>query len=234
MPAIEIRAYRAEDREAVRRLCADTGFLGEPIDPVFEDRELFADYLTSYYLRCEPDATLVCEVDGVVMGYLMGCRRPLRYQAWQAVANLPLAIRALHRWHTRPYGAASRAFLRWIVFNAWREIPAAPRVTPHFHINLQPAARSVRYTRRLMEAFLEMLHEAGHKRVCGQMVSYEDRRTDALFERYGFQVLHRSEISKYRDVRAERVFICTLVKDLTAGRRLAMVPRAERDRSRAD
>jgi len=234
MAAIEIRAYRPDDRESVRRLCADTGFLGQPIDPVFEDRELFADYLTGYYLRWEPDATLVCEVDGEVMGYLMGCRRPLTYQAWQAVANCPLAVRACYRYFTRPYGPASRAFLRWIVFNAWREIPAAPRVTPHFHINLQPAARSVRYTRRLMEAFLEMLHRSGHKRVCGQMVSYADRRTDALFERYGFQVLHRAEISKYRDVHAERVFICTVVKDLSVSPRLALVPRAVRNRSKSE
>jgi hypothetical protein len=49
------------------------------------------------------------------------------------------------------------------------------------------------------------------------MVSFEERRTDALFERYGFQVLHRSEISKYRNVYPGRVYICTLVKDLSTG-----------------
>ena len=36
-----IRKYRASDRAAVRRLCCETGFLGNPIDPVFEDRDLF-------------------------------------------------------------------------------------------------------------------------------------------------------------------------------------------------
>jgi hypothetical protein len=44
----EIRRFQASDREAIRRLCCDTGFLGNPIDPVFEDREIFADYLTRY------------------------------------------------------------------------------------------------------------------------------------------------------------------------------------------
>jgi hypothetical protein len=43
-----IRGYRSSDRETVRKLCCDTGFLGEPIDPVYEDRELFADFLTTY------------------------------------------------------------------------------------------------------------------------------------------------------------------------------------------
>jgi len=225
MSNVQVRPFRAEDREAVRQICADTGFLGQPIDPVFEDRELFADYLTGYYLRFEPDATLVCEVDGQVMGYLMGCRRPLVYQAHQAINNFVLAVRALIRW--RRYGAPSRAFMRWIAFNAWREIPAAPRKTPHFHINLKPAARELRNTRRLMELFLETVYRSGHTRVCGQMVTYEQRRTDALFERYGFQVLHRSEISKYRDLYPGRVFICTLVKDLTMGPRLATVPRTQ-------
>ena len=74
---VQLRPYRPEDLEAVRRICADTGFLGNPIDPVFEDRELFADYLTGYYTRFEPEALLVCEVDGEVRGYLMGCRRAL-------------------------------------------------------------------------------------------------------------------------------------------------------------
>ena len=46
---IHIRQFQGSDREAVRQLCCDTGFLGEPIDPVFEDRELFANYLTRYY-----------------------------------------------------------------------------------------------------------------------------------------------------------------------------------------
>ena len=42
-----IRSYQPSDREAVRNLCCQTGFLGEPIDPVYEDRELFADFLTT-------------------------------------------------------------------------------------------------------------------------------------------------------------------------------------------
>ena len=79
----------------MRRICADTGFLGQPIDPIFEDRELFADYVTGYYTRFEPDAMLVCELRGEVKGYLMGCRRPLIKQAYQAVANLSFSWLAL-------------------------------------------------------------------------------------------------------------------------------------------
>ena len=54
-----VRRYTSADRTAVREVCCQTGFLGQPIDPVFEDRDLFADFFTDYYLRCEPDAAFV-------------------------------------------------------------------------------------------------------------------------------------------------------------------------------
>ncbi len=69
-----VRSYQPADRDAIRDLCCHTGFLGQPIDPVFEDRDLFADFLTDYYLTREPDSALVVTIDGIVKGYLLGCR----------------------------------------------------------------------------------------------------------------------------------------------------------------
>jgi GNAT superfamily N-acetyltransferase len=222
-PEVSLRPYRVQDLAAVRRICADTGFLGRPIDPVFEDRELFADYLTGYYTRFEPDALLVCEVRGAVRGYLMGCRRPLLKQAYQFFANIQVAVKALYRWYARPYGSSSRAFLRWVLLNSWREVPVAPRNTPHFHMNVLPDARSVRSTRALIQAFLNFLRAHGYRKVYGQMVTYATRRNDGLFKRYGFEVIDRVQVTKYRALHPEPVLLSTVVKDLrpppfTAGR----------------
>jgi hypothetical protein len=222
---IVIRPYRHADRAVVRRICADTGFLGQPIDPVFEDRELFVDYLTDYYLRIEPDAALVCEVGGEVRGYLMGCSRPLVNQTYRALTNLIIAARATYRCFTRPYGPESREFLRWIAVNAWREIPAAPRLTPHFHLNLLSDARSLKHTRLLIQAFLQLLYDRGYRRVYGQMVTYEERRSDSLFARYGFRVMDRIELTKYRRTYPGKVFLSTLVRDLHEGPALVSIPR---------
>ncbi|MBV8798207.1 MAG: GNAT family acetyltransferase [Alphaproteobacteria bacterium] len=223
--SIQIRPYRPADRPSVRRICADTGFLGSPIDPVFEDRELFADYLTDYYLNREPDATLVCEVDGIVAGYLLGCRRPFHNSVYQALANVAIAGKALYRCIRRPYGRASRGFLRWILTRARREVPAAPRLTPHFHLNLLPRARSIRGTRALIQAFLAFLHREGHESVYGQMVTFGTRRHNRLFERFGFQVAERREITKYRGLHSERVYLSTIIRDLRSGARLVSAHR---------
>ena len=214
-PLIQLRPYRPGDLEAVRRICADTGFLGNPIDPVFEDRELFADYLTGYYTRFEPEALLVCEVDGEVRGYLMGCRRALLRQAYQFLANFVVAGKALYRCLRRPYNSASRRFLRWVLMNSWREVPVTPRNMPHFHMNILPEARSVRNTRALIRTFLDFLRSHDCRSVYGQVVTYSGRRTVSLFRRYGFRVMDRVEVTKYRSIHGGRVLLCTVIKDLT-------------------
>jgi hypothetical protein len=82
-------------------------------------------------------------------------------------------------------------------------------------------------TRLLMQSFLELLHRKGHRRVYGQMVTYESRRTRELFERYGFEVMDRVEVTKYRQSFPGRVFLSTVVKDLSAGPALVARPSQE-------
>src|SRR6266513_2643252 len=120
-----IRSYRATDRVAVRKLCCDTGFLGDPIDPVYQDRELFADFLTTYYTDHEPESSFVLDANGEIRGYLLGSRKPLVNQLYAFQQNVVLGLRALTRYPW--YNARSRRFIRWVLGNGWREVPAAPR-----------------------------------------------------------------------------------------------------------
>jgi hypothetical protein len=211
-----IRGYRRSDREAVRKLCCDTGFLGDPIDPVYEDRELFADFLTTYYTDHEPESCFLLEADGEIRGYLLGSRKPLRNQLYALYQNVWLFFRALTRYFR--YNERSRRFIRWTLVHGWREVPAAPRRTPHFHINLLPDARKVSTTRALMSAYLSYLYRSGEKRVYGQIITFESRRGEKMFERYGFKVLNRAEITKYKAFYPESVYLSTVIKNLeTAG-----------------
>ncbi|MGZ4984555.1 MAG: GNAT family acetyltransferase [Chthoniobacterales bacterium] len=210
--AFSIRPYRRSDRAAVRRLCCLTGFLGEAIDPVYQDHELFADFLTTYYTDHEPESSFVLEVDGELRGYLLGCRKPLWNQLYSFYQNVVLFLRALLRYPR--YNERSRRFLRWLLMNGWREVPAAPRRTPHFHINLLPDARRVSTTRALLSAYFSYLYKSGDKRVYGQIVTFESRRGEKMFERYGFRVMNRAEITKYKAYRPESVYLSTVVKNL--------------------
>jgi len=196
----------------VRWLCCETGFLGKPIDPVFEDRELFADYLTSYYTDCEPESSMVVEMDGQVKGYLLGSRKSFRQQMHGFFLNFSLLVRGMRRYWT--YSRASRDFIGWILRNSWREVPAAPRRTAHFHINALPEAQAVAIARELVGRYLNYLRAAGEKAVYGQMVTFESRRGARLFERYGFQVLEKREITKYRKLHPEPVYLTTVLKQL--------------------
>lgn len=207
-----IRKYEPRDRAAVRWLCCETGFLGKPIDPVFEDRELFADYLTSYYTDCEPESSMVVEMDGQVKGYLLGSRKSFRQQMHGFFLNFSLLVRGMRRYWT--YSRASRDFIGWILRNSWREVPAAPRRTAHFHINALPEAQAVAIARELVGRYLNYLRAAGEKAVYGQMVTFESRRGARLFERYGFQVLEKREITKYRKLHPEPVYLTTVLKQL--------------------
>ncbi len=210
--ALTIRSYRGSDREAVRDLCCQTGFLGKPINPIYEDLELFADFLTTYYTDHEPESSFVVEMNGELVGYLLGSRKPLLNQLYSFYQNVCLFLRALLRYPR--YHERSRRFILWLLVNGWREVPAAPRCTPHFHINLLPEARKVSTTRALLSAYFGYLYRSGEKRVYGQIVTFESRRGEKMFERYGFRVMNRAEITKYKALFPESVYLSTVIKNL--------------------
>lgn len=197
----------------MRWLCCQTGFLGKPIDPVFEDRELFADYLTSYYTDIEPESCFVLEQHGEVKGYLLGSRRPLRQQIHSFFHNLELFAKGMSRYHR--YNRPTREFIGWILRNSWREVPAAPRRTAHFHFNMLPEAQNFGSTHVLMNSYFDYLRACGEKAVFGQMVTFESRRGAKVMERFGFRVLEKREITKWRDKYPEPVYLTTAIKELT-------------------
>jgi hypothetical protein len=207
-----VRAYQPSDREAIRDLCCRTGFLGKPIDPVFEDRELFADFLTDYYLTCEPDSAFIITIDNAVVGYLLGCRFPRRHQIFSVRHSVSLGAKAVFR--LPRYKAESRRYIRWIALNAWREVPDAPREIGHFHMNFLPEARRLAVFREVLERYLRFLADQGVKQISAQMVTFDERRTLHLFERYGFRVLNRSQISKFERFTSESVYLSTIIKDI--------------------
>jgi hypothetical protein len=210
-----VRPYQATDRDAVRRICADTGFMGKPIDEIFSDREAFADFFTRYYTDYEPECGLVTVDDdtGEVVGYLLGCVR-YRYQAMKQVWLMltRLAPKVLSRLLLGRYNRARRGFLTWVLFRSVRETPPAPRRSAHFHINLLPAYRNGVFGREMVFRFFDLANARGVQRIYGQIQTRDDRRT-SFWTRYGFRELSRRRITKFERYHPEPVYVTTLYRD---------------------
>lgn len=215
-----VRFYEPRDRASVRRICADTGYLGKPIDPVFEDRELFADYLTSYYTDIEPESTVVVEIDGEVKGYVMASTQPRLHAVYEGLNNARMACVGLYRYVAKPYGEATKNYIKWILTRGSKETPEAPENCGHFHFNVLPEARKVRHTRSMVDLLFSELAARGEKGIYAQMVAYEKRRGNRMFERYGFRKLDEVEVTKYREVTDEKIYLYTIYKDLSANAQL--------------
>ena len=209
-----VRPYQPEDRPAIRRICADTGFLGSPIDPVFEDRELFADFLTAPYTDAEPENCFVLEgPTGAIEGYLTASKDARKRRGYLA-RHFPFWLARALRGMFGGYRAPSRKYLWWLFLRGPRETPSAPKNAAHFHINLLPEAKAVEAVRMVVDRFLQTMGEKGVRCVYAQVVTRGDRRGERMFARYGFRVTDRRRITKFQDQSTEPVTLCTVVKDL--------------------
>ena len=217
-----IRSYRSSDREAVRRLCCQTGFLGKPIDPVYEDRELFADFLTTYYTDHEPESSFVIEMDGEMRGYLLGSRRPLLNQLYSFYQNVCLFLRALSavtRATTRPRGGSFSGCSRTAGAKC-RPRRGAPRIFTSISC---PTRARCPPRARCSTRISVISTRCGEKQVYGQIVTFESRRGEKMFERYGFKVMNRAEITKYKAFYPESVYLSTVIKNLEVGKPFASI-----------
>ncbi|HVU99800.1 MAG TPA: GNAT family N-acetyltransferase [Verrucomicrobiae bacterium] len=204
-----VRRYRESDRPAIRRLCCDTGFLGNPIDPVFHDREIFADLFTGPYLEREADWAFVAEVDGKVVGYLLGsvCKW---FDLMQMRNGLPIASKTVGKLLTGRYAShpRSKRFVRWLLTTGYWEQPKHPAGAAHLHFNLQNEYRGRGIARRLWEAYEERLHAAGVKECYGSFFSHPRRRPEQAYARYGFSVFDRRRTTLFHPEMRDVEIVC--------------------------
>ncbi len=211
---IVIRPYSRVDRSAIRHICCETGFQGNPVDPLFSDRDVFADFFTRYYTDWEPESTWVAEVDHQVVGYLTCC---LRYH-YHAIAEkwilLCVVPKVGWRWATGQYNEASRAFLKWCIFQGSQQTPPVPKEAAHFHFNILPEYRNEGVGIRLFKQFMKYIQEQRARRVYGQIQTFDDRRTLKVFEHFGFHELERREVTRFRAFHEKKVYVSTMVREL--------------------
>jgi hypothetical protein len=208
---ILIRKYQEGDREAVRLICCETGFLGRPIEAIFRDREVFADLITNPYLDYEPEWGLVAESDGRVIGYLLGSvsanfSRNLMLSGFQTACKmLARLITGKYKDHPR-----SEQFIRWVLTRGLMERPKHPDDAAHLHLNLEKAFRVGMVARRLLLTYETMLGAAGIDHYYAEFFSCPQRNPERVYFRFGFRIYDRVETTIFQPEIMDTVsIVCT-------------------------
>ncbi len=210
----KVRPYSGNDRETVRHICCETGFMGDPIEPLFTDRDAFADFFTRYYTDIEKESCLVAEDQGRVVGYLTGCVRHRFYPFAQALLVGGITIpKVILRAAAGKYEKQNYRFLKWVLTRSASETPAYPKRSAHFHVNFLPEWRNGKVTRRIIFRFIKSLPGRGVKRVYGQIQTYGDARPAKVFERYGFRLFDQRRISRFEKLSSREVYVSTFVRE---------------------
>jgi ribosomal protein S18 acetylase RimI-like enzyme len=212
-----VRAYEPDDRARVRYICFVTGYIGDPVEWQWRDAESFANIFTGYYTDAEPESALVAEIDGEVVGYLLGCVDSRR--AWNPGAVVGRQI--VHRGIAFRPGTAGfvwRSAGDVIIDAVHRRLPPAPVVDPrwpaHLHIDLLREARGRGVGAALMRRWLDTLRQAGSAG-CHLETVAENTGAVAFFEALGFERRRPPAIVPgLRSPRGERHHIQLMVQSL--------------------
>ena len=190
---VRIRRYLESDRPAVRWICCETGFLGRPIDPIYRDRELFADLITNPYLDNEPEWVFIAESEGQVVGYLLGSVKP-HFKRTLMLSGFQTACKMLSRLLTGKYHDHPRSeqFVRWVLTKGLMEQPNHPEDAAHLHLNLEKEFRRGTVALKLWSIYEESLRAVGINHCYGEFFSCVQRNPEIIYARYGFKIYDRS------------------------------------------
>ena len=216
MPEVIIRKYRPEDREYVRKICCDTGFMGEPMEIYFDDRNLFADFWCNYYTDYEPESCFVAEVDGKVVGYIFGCKDTVRYYKIMARKILPrIFVNILKRKYKigkKTLKYVLSAILNTLIYGIPKDF--SEEYPAHLHINIDKNYRRMGIGSKLMRAYFEYLKNEG---IWGVHLGTTSNHKQAVpfYQKIGFKLLQKYNQSKiWKDLVGEEVYGLTFGIDL--------------------
>ncbi|NNN22246.1 MAG: GNAT family N-acetyltransferase [Acidimicrobiales bacterium] len=218
MPEGIIRPYESTDRQAVRHICYETGYMGDSPSFYWGDRESFSDMWSGYYTDKEPESLFVADLNGQVAGYLLGC-----LDSKKASNPVGIGIRyaflkgGLLNSTTRP------TLLRTVVDALSDSVRGASPLTgpfhdsrwpSHLHINFLPEARGKGLGRKIVEAWLDKLRSLGSPG-CHLETLAENTSAIAFFKSVGFEIHGDPQVAPgLRSKEGERLHGQVLVQSL--------------------
>lgn len=161
MTEVQVRRARADDAAAVLAICLRTGDAGEDASGLHADPELLGSVWAQPYLDVEPSHTYVAEIDGDVVGYVVGTPDSRAFEARAEAAYWP-AQRLRH-----PLGPVpGRTPADEGAVALLHRPPTAPDALladypGHLHIDLLPGTQGLGLGRRLVDRMRDSLASAG-------------------------------------------------------------------------
>jgi|Deesub1362B_J571_1020462.scaffolds.fasta_scaffold00444_24 ribosomal protein S18 acetylase RimI-like enzyme len=211
---IIIRNYLPVDEKQVRDLCCETGFLGDPIDVIFKDHKWFADLNTKYYLRYEPESCFVAEANREIIGYVLGCKNPLKYTLiFYPLIAIPLFLKAFFKCLTKKYNKESREFIQRLITRGSRERPKRPKKAGHLHINIKEEYRGLGIGRALVENLFHYFLKKGVTKVYGELTFVENRQTEEFYTKHGFIIYDKKPTTIWGN-KIKKAYLMTIFMDL--------------------
>jgi GNAT superfamily N-acetyltransferase len=209
---VRVRGFQHEDTAAVREICVDTAIWGSPIDPVFSDRELFADIMTDYYLEKESDHCLVAEAGGRVVGYLLGSVNPHGGIGKMATAVGP-ALTAISRQLAGKYRASPQnaQFLKWMLTRVPFENPSHPKHAAHCHLNMREGFRGQGIGTEFLRQFYSQVRESGLGIVYEEVFAHP-AKPEEYFRDAGFEVFDSKRTTMFQNYLDAEVSLLCITK----------------------
>ncbi|ALJ19411.1 GNAT family N-acetyltransferase [Microbacterium sp. No. 7] len=178
-----IRPFRAGDEPAIAEICVRTADDGGDATGLLDDDALWPAMFALPYAARHPDLAFVAEVDGRVVGYVVGTDDTRRFEEWFAAEWWPAAGT---RWPRD--GAGRQAELLAYADARGGAGPYADDHPAHLHIDLLPEAQGRGLGRRLIATFVDALRRRGVPGV--HLVASAGNAAAALFyPRVGFAPL---------------------------------------------
>jgi hypothetical protein len=197
---VKIRKFEVKDRAAVRQIVHDTALMGEPASLFFQGQEVISDAFSLYFTDYEPDSCFVAEVNGQVVGYLIGAiKKTTAEEIFSKKITLPLFVKALK----------SGIFLRLknliFIFSCLLDLLKNGIKTPNFnkeypatfHINIKKGFRGQNIGAGLINVYLGYLKIKG---VAGVHLATMSDRAANFFFLQGFKQLYKGKRSYFEHI----------------------------------
>jgi len=189
---IRIRNFREEDRNAIIKICLQTGYSGKDATEFFHHKDLLAYYYALPYLEYSPELCFVATKEGQTVGYILGVKNSLTFSSWiekywfpTVREKFPLQINCKTPFEKR---------IVELIHSGYRPKKEMLNFPAHLHIDILPIAQGKGVGKRLIEKFSESLKNF---RVYAVHLEVGKRNLNAIefYKKVGFKIIKEFEYS---------------------------------------